>query len=224
MKHLSLGLVLLIGCATVPIPKADDPAKADTTDPLAALLGLLGEIPKVLTPACLVNGCTFNIHDEIDENMGKDFSQWIDTAKDNHVTLVNISINSPGGIVDDGYVIIHAMEASDKAGIKSNCTVDGTGASMAFAILQSCTYRYMTSRSELMAHQEKLNIKEHVGENDLANALAMIHADNIAIAHQCSHRMNITFAEYLDKVNNHDWWITADEALRVGAVDQIVKF
>jgi ATP-dependent protease ClpP protease subunit len=118
------------------------------------------------------------------------------------------------------------MEGLDKLGVKSACTVDGTAASMAFSVLQSCTYRYMTGRSTLMTHQEKVGSKagHMMTEGQLQDAANMVHADNIAAAAHCVHRMKITMQEFLDKVNNREWWITAAEALKVGAVDQIVKF
>ncbi len=224
MKHLALFCILFTGCATV-APKATN---TDTKDPFADIMALMDNVPvvKETTPPCLSNGCTFNVFEEIDDDMAKDFSKWMDSAKNNGVTLVDIKINSPGGSVDAGYSMARKMEGLDKQGVKSNCTVDGTAASMAFSILQSCTYRYMTARSTLMTHQEKVGSKagHMMTEGQLQDAANMVHADNIASAAHCVHRMKITVQEFLDKVNNKEWWITADEALKVGAVDQIVKF
>lgn len=133
---IALGLFVgLIGCAT-PKPIATNTA----TDPFADLLSLLGDAPTKHTDPCLINGCTYQLSD-IDEDTAKDFSKWMDSAKSNKITQIMVSIDSPGGSVESGWSIIRTLE---KSNIQSICTVDGTAASMAFAVIQSCTYRYAT--------------------------------------------------------------------------------
>jgi ATP-dependent protease ClpP protease subunit len=222
MKHFALVFALLFGCASTP-----KPAPATPTPDLSDLLWLLsGDTPIKESPPCLVNGCTYDIHAEIDEEMSTDFVKWMDSAKSAGASMVNISINSPGGDVEAGYVMARKMEAFDKAGIKTACTVDGNAASMAFSILQSCTYRYMTGRSTLMTHQEKVGTKagRAMSESQLRSMADMVKADNYAAAIHCVRRMKISVEEFLAKTDNKDWWMASDEAIKVGAVDQIVKF
>lgn len=225
MKHLLFGLVLLVGCAHVPVPKATETAASK--DPFADILGLLGNIeaPKAQTPPCLANGCIFSVKDEIDEDMSKDFTNWMESVKGNHITLINLNLDTPGGDVEEGYVIIHALEAAHKAGITSSCKVDGDAASMGFLILQSCDERLMTKRSNLMAHEVKVQIKGPLSQSKAQNLADMLKVSNRTAAEHCIVRMKVTIEEYLAKTTNgHEWFMDWEEAKRVGAVDQIVRF
>lgn len=212
---IALGLfVALIGCAT-PKPIATNTA----TDPFADLLSLLGDAPTKHTDPCLINGCVYQLSD-IDEDTAKDFDAFVKSAKANNVNLINVTINSPGGEVDSGWSIIKIL---DKSNITFACTVDHQAYSMAFAILQSCQERYATVTSTLMSHQIKVSIKGRMSEQDFQDAADMVKANNQALANQCSKRLKITQQEYLSKVNNREWWLSANQALEVGAIDRIVK-
>lgn len=222
MRHLWLGLFLVIGCATV-TPKATklDAAKDSFKD----LLSLLGDTPDTKhTSSCLVNGCTYTLDDSINESISKDFDNFVKSAQANNVTSFNISIDSPGGSVENGYKMIHTLEKAQKAGIVSNCTVDTSAYSMAAALLQSCTHRYMTARASIMFHAIQIRSEARMSQQELENLAAMVKVDNEALAAQCSHRMSISKSEYLFKTDNKEWFLGADEAVKIGAVDQIVKF
>jgi ATP-dependent protease ClpP protease subunit len=84
----------------------------------------------------------------------------------------------------------------------------------------------MTGRSTLMTHQEKVGMKEGqlMGESKLRSLAGMVHADNLASAAHCVHRMKISIEEYLVKIDNQEWWMASEEAIKVGAVDKIVAY
>jgi ATP-dependent protease ClpP protease subunit len=155
--------------------------------------------------------------------MAKDFKKWIESAKANHVTVVNILIDSPGGSVDDGYTIIHTLE--DSKDIVSSCKVDTSAMSMAFGILQSCTERSMTKRATLMAHEIKVQIKGTMSQTSFENEAAQLKVSNRAMAEHNIKRMKISLQKYqAHTVGGKDWHMDWEEAVRIGAVDSIVKF
>lgn len=228
MKHLLLVSVLLFGCAhRAPLTVAE-PSKevsAPAPNPFADILNLLGTTtPKKKTAPCLANNCSFAIKDEIDDDMAVDFKDWIESAATNKVINVNISMETPGGSVDAGYEIIHALEAAEKGGITSTCTVDHEAASMGFNILQSCTVRQITKRSTLMTHQIKASVKARMAQQDFQNAANMLAVDNRAAAEQCVRRMKIGVDEFLSHTaGGKEWYMGWEEAVRVGAVDAVVN-
>jgi len=128
-----------------------------------------------------------------------------------------VEINSEGGEVEAGFALAKAIEASPVPVI---CIVDGQAASMAFYILQSCDVRAMTPRSSLMMHQVTL-----VGAMKASTIKALqkqIDTYNKAMVGQCAAKMKLPATEIADKIAAGDWWMAADEALEVGAVDSII--
>ena len=68
---------------------------------------------------------------------------------------INLYINSPGGSVHHGNVLIEEIRGLQASGKEINCIAD-FAASMAFIILQSCSNRYALNSSVLMQHQMSL--------------------------------------------------------------------
>lgn len=129
-----------------------------------------------------------------------------------------IEINSGGGDFDSGFVISKIIETSP---IPVMCIVDGEAASMAFYILQSCQIRAMTDRSTLMWHSVSL-VGGGVNSTNIESLGNRIAAMNRASAAHVAKRMNISKETVADKIKNHDWWMAADEALLIGAVDVVI--
>ena len=159
---------------------------------------------------------------EIDEVSVEYFLEQFAARVDGGATEVLIDINSPGGSVFAGLDIIEAFRASEAKGVRTVCRVDGMAASMGALILQSCTERQMTKRSTVMFHEPEIGGvggKSHELRRwaqtleDLGHYLAIL----------ASARLNITVAEYEDRVRDRELWLSWDEALRLGAVDLLVR-
>lgn len=128
-----------------------------------------------------------------------------------------IEIDSEGGEVDAGFALTKAIEASPVPVI---CIVDGQAASMAFYILQSCDVRAMTPRSSLMMHQ--VTLIGAIKASNIKTLQKQVETYNKAMVGQCSAKMKLPANEIADKIADGDWWMGADEALMVGAVDSVV--
>lgn len=132
-------------------------------------------------------------------------------------------INSFGGAVFAGMDFIqHVEDAARAHGVKIQCVVDSRAMSMGAVFLETfCEERLMTRRSMLMFHGAATQARGK--QDDIESAASEMRAMNDAIANACSARMSITADEYKAHVAHQDWFMAADEALRLGAVDGFVS-
>lgn len=170
---------------------------------------LMGEPEK---PAvCPANGL-ISIIDEITSESAHDFVRTLEACKGRRVA---VEINSPGGSLFAALDMQKAIERHDKAVL---CVVDGMAASAAFITLQSCTTRYMTDRSVLMAHTAAVGVQGH--EQALRNGAEALKAIDQAQALHCAKRMGMAPEDYAAKIaDGREWWLSETDALDAHAVD-----
>ena len=141
----------------------------------------------------------------------------IDQVKAAGHKKITIRINSYGGDVDAGMKMIQALEDS---GLQTTCVVDTKAVSMGFFQLESCGERLMTGRSYLMAHQPWTKA---VGNADqLEQQVESLRVLTSALIDTASARMGMTKADFMKKIQNKEWWMDKDEALKAHAVDGLV--
>lgn len=129
-----------------------------------------------------------------------------------------LNINSPGGLVEEGFLLVQAIEQSP---IPVMCVVDGTAASMGFYILQACDRRVMTARSSLMWHSVSINAS--VNSRNIESVKNRITVLNAGALNHVAKKMKIPKEEIAERLSFFgDWWIDADEALKIGAVDAVI--
>lgn len=132
--------------------------------------------------------------------------------------VVVIEINSGGGEYEAGFLLTKAIESSP---IQVLCQVDGTAASEAFFILQSCDARSATARSVLMWHNVTLSEANVTAVN--ASSLAKyVEVLNKAALNHVSKKLKLTKDEVAEKIRFADWWMSPDEALTFGAIDAVI--
>lgn len=68
-------------------------------------------------------------------------------------------INSPGGSVNFGSLFIDSMNAAKTRGVKFYCATQLLAASMAFAILDACDYRYAVPHARLLFHPVSVSVQ-----------------------------------------------------------------
>lgn len=142
-----------------------------------------------------------------------DLQDALEACKDRAVVL---EINSPGGSI---FGAIEMQKAIERHPYPVICVVDGMAASAAFVTLQSCDMRLMTPRSILMAHHASLSGAGGKSE-DLENAANALRAVDRAMTLFICKRMGLTVEEFESHVSgNREWWLAADEAKTVNAID-----
>lgn len=160
---------------------------------------------------CPENGL-LKLDDTIDEDSAGQLVRELEACKGRSVTL---EINSPGGSVFAAMELQKAIERHDKP---TFCVVDGLAASAAFVTLQSCTYRYATARSMLMAHEASMSVKGQ--SQELVNGTEALRVINWGMAETCSRRMGITHDEFeAHVVDGREWYFSQADALREHAID-----
>lgn len=127
-------------------------------------------------------------------------------------------INSPGGSVLEGFMMIEHIKTLQEDNITVSCIAD-YAISMAFVILQFCSNRYALYSSIMMQHQMSIELKGNLFE--LNSYLKMIKNINIYIDMKQSNRINISYNEFVNKVSV-DWWVSGITAIEENIVDKII--
>jgi ATP-dependent protease ClpP protease subunit len=197
MKAAVLCLLLVSCAASQPIPDA-----GEVSPPTAALLG------------------------SIDHTVIRTFAQLKAQAEAGRDPLV-LKITSDGGDIFLGMQFIQRVEDLKKRhGVKLVCYGDAFVFSMGFVILQSelCDKRFATKRTVFLAHLAVRSPPSPLTSDQAAKNLENLKcgADR-AMAEVIAPRMRMTVEQVLAKLgNNHDWVMSADEALAAHALDGIV--
>ncbi len=131
-----------------------------------------------------------------------------------------IEWNSPGGSVEDGFRLAKAIENSPVPVI---CVVDGTAASMAAYLQQSCHVRIMTKRSTLMIHEPAMGGRFSGQQTEWRSIADWLAAMTKAMVEHMCRRTKISPADMEDKIRGGSmWWLAWGEAKSLGLVDVVV--
>lgn len=132
-------------------------------------------------------------------------------------TRINVRINSPGGSVWDGLAIFNALQQSEADVHTWN---DGLAASMAAVIMMAGNKVHSAKNSLLMFHSPSTYARGNAKElRNVLEALDKVQNSLIECLVPRSQKTKAELeAEYFDY---QDHWLTADEALAAGFVDEL---
>lgn len=142
------------------------------------------------------------------------FLQNEDPKKD-----IQIYINSPGGSVYDGMAIYDTIKH-----IKNDVSTVGIGlqASMGAFLLSSGTKgkRFLLPHAKVMIHQPSSGTRGKVSdmEIDLKESLKVRELLNEILAKNTGQKLS-----KVEKDVDRDYWMTADEAVKYGLADKVIK-
>ena len=173
-------------------------------DPLSRIF-TLGEIKN--ETACEIIGLIYEVNEE---------DKQIPIDKRVPIQLI---LNSAGGNVYDGMGIIDAIEQSITP---IHIIVLGQAQSMGFAIATCGTYRYASKRTTFMYHEcswEMGHEKMQAHEQELLESKRLWNLyDEIIITNT-----NIPEKTLLSvRKQRKEWYMTAEEALELGVIDEII--
>ncbi len=172
---------------------------------------------------------------DIDGYIGRDlFREWM-TGEKSENTVKNIkgvlreintekiivNINSPGGDLNDGLVIKNMLQ-SKNADIVTN--VMGFSASAATVVAQAGTTRRMPQESFQLLHRVMFGVMGFINQNttrELTADLEVIDNQLIAMYERVSNQSAKQIAELMDEGSGYGRWISADDALDMGLIDEI---
>lgn len=142
----------------------------------------------------------------------------LDTMKGNKD--ITMYINSPGGAVPDGMAIYDAMQMI-KSNIKTICI--GRCSSMAAILLSGGTKgkRFITPNSEIMIHEVSAFNMGKVG--DLKTNYEHTNMLNERVIKLLANNTGKSIKQVRQDIQLKDKWFNAEEALKYGLVDKILK-
>lgn len=130
---------------------------------------------------------------------------------------INIIIHSPGGSILAAYTLIDKMKTSLTP---INTITIGEAASAACLIAISGTKRFANKHSSFLIHQGQASISNEAGK--LVDWLK--YYDDTILKQMKEHILEdtkISKADYDNRVRE-DWYLTANEALKYGLIDEII--
>lgn len=134
-----------------------------------------------------------------------------------------IYLNSGGGDVISGNGIIDEIAAHSIQGGGSHhvtIKVRGQASSMAGMILQAADHRVMGPHSLLMIHKGTCGFEGTV--EAFEDEVAWLRTSTEWMSRLFLSRTDkITEAEFMDKIDRRDWWLTSDQAIKIGFADAI---
>lgn len=221
MRYLPFSaLLVLMSCSSCATVKSQEVAEEEPVSAPAKVFTKLVEADEeVISPRNTEDGFRHIIL--VGEINGKSVKPLIDELESgkNFKGFI-LELNSPGGEVDPGFLLAKAIE---NAGVPVHCMVDGEGMSMGYYILQSCTTRHMTKRAVLMIHGPSMFGQMGGNSNRFQEMTDGLSALNKAMIEQYVARMKITKKELEAKILTKAWYLNWEEALKVGAIDSVVK-
>jgi len=151
--------------------------------------------------------------------INKEDSSNIKTLRPESREPIQLFLNSPGGSVYYGFGLVDCIEASQTP---VHITVQGHAMSMALPILCVGHVRKMSKRSTLMYHemawesaQEKLTYhKQEIAQGVRLQAIY----DDILLEYTGITRKKLKSV----KDKNKEWYISPDEALELGFIEEII--
>ncbi len=148
-------------------------------------------------------------------------SKKLDELDKKNLDKIYLKLYSYGGSIHWGMEIIQRLEAMETP---ITCVVDWKAYSMGAFLLESdaCDKRLMTKRSTLLFHNP---LVDGVGGNahELKNIASRLEAMGAALMAGTAERLKISEDELMAKVDDKDWTLAYREALKVGAIDDLIK-
>jgi ATP-dependent protease ClpP protease subunit len=143
---------------------------------------------------------------------------------------MTILLNSPGGIVTAGMDLYDSLLELRRKGHKLTIVARGYAASMASIVLQAADVRVMGREAYLLIHEPSGMALGSLGEIEDTTSWMTMMADRVLdiYASRCQEAgANGTAENPLTKAqlkrgwNRKDWWISSDQALKGGLVDEV---
>lgn len=147
---------------------------------------------------------------------GLTFVKEIDSLIASGVKYIDITINSEGGSVSDGYSIFSAIQNANQLGVKVDTYVKGAAASMAGIIAMAGRKKYIMDYGFFMLHNPSMN-SENLSEKD-KEILNIIKTSltNIFIG-----KTGID-AVTIENMMNEETWMSPDIAVSKGFFDEVI--
>ena len=130
--------------------------------------------------------------------------------------VIWVRINSPGGSVDAGLILIDTMKAV-KAPI--HCIVESSAYSMAAMLLTFCDKRYGLPHATFMLHEASYGTAGEDPQNRSKIDFLTKYLDRLH--EEIAKNLGMELKKYRARIRDA-WWMLADEAKSIGLIDQVI--
>lgn len=132
---------------------------------------------------------------------------------------IEIVFSSGGGSIVDGFVLFDFIQELRGRGHKVTTGSLGMAASMAGILLQAGDHRWIGHQAWMMIHRAAFGV---IGKTfEIEDHTAWIKRIEARILDIFEKRSNLTRVKIKRNWDRKDWWISSDEALELGLVDEI---
>jgi ATP-dependent Clp endopeptidase proteolytic subunit ClpP len=133
---------------------------------------------------------------------------------------IEVILNSPGGSVFAGVAFYDFLISLRAQGHRLTVTAQGIAASMAGILLQAGDVRRMGAESWVLIHEGSMNLGGSFGEvTDTVEWMKKWQDRAVTIL---AKRSKLTKTSIKAKWKRKDWWLSSDECLAAGLVDEVV--
>ncbi|MFO0748895.1 MAG: ATP-dependent Clp protease proteolytic subunit [Myxococcota bacterium] len=194
---LSLAAALL-ACATGPVTAAEPKGKTVSGN----------EVVITNRVVEIAGGIAF-------ENMKAAQKQLLDFDAQGHDPIW-IRINSPGGSVDAGLILIDTMKSIESP---INCVVESSAYSMAAILLTFCDKRYGLPHATYMLHEASYGTAGEDPQNRSKLDFLTKYLDRLH--EEIAKNIKMDLKKYRARIRDA-WWMLSDEAKSIGLIDEII--
>lgn len=132
---------------------------------------------------------------------------------------IEMIFNSPGGSVIDGLALFDYIQELRRRGTHVTTITMGMAASMGGILLQAGDVRVASKNSVLLIHEVSSGAGGKVSE--IEDELAFMKLLQDKCVNILAERSTLSATQIKHRWIKKDWWIAADEALKLGFVDEI---
>jgi len=132
---------------------------------------------------------------------------------------IEIIFTSPGGSIIDGLRLYDFIQEIRHAGHHVTTGTYGMAASMAGVLLQAGDVRYASGNAWLMIHRASFGAQGSM--DTMEDEVALVTRMEGRLLDILDHRSNITRKTIMTNWKRKDWWLTPEEALKAGFIDEI---
>lgn len=158
---------------------------------------------------------------ESDSVSFKDLDEALASKADDD-RVIELSINSPGGVCTEGMAIYDRLRSLEGHTIKAE--VIGECSSMASVVLMAASVRRMYPNARICIHKPRFSdfYLPTMTEDEAKRAYEDLHAETERLKKIYLDRTSYT-EEELDKLMGEDRYMTAEEALQHGVITEIIQ-
>ena len=132
---------------------------------------------------------------------------------------VEIIFHSPGGSIEHGLALYDFLQDLRATGTKVTTGTFGMAASMAGVLLQAGDERWASPNSWLLLHRASFGAFGSAYE--VEDQVELVKRMEERLVKILTERSTLTPEVVTDKWARRDWWLTGEEALKLGLVDKL---